>query len=458
MAYIMYVCPECRKVYKIEGHNKKARCTKCTDSYVKDMNETEEDWRTYNVSQKNEIIDGILEEPEIIEVEEVVEVPRSDDAYNSFFDFGDAKVTADKQPDDTLNLPVAKSSFFQDSYTTYDNDTTKVSTPHSRYISEDVSYTNVKEKKKDSKLSIIAAVLSIFGCTSIIGLIIAIIDLTTNKDDGKRHIGSWVCIVITSLFFIAVVATSGGRTSSSERSAGKKNEPKVSSTQDTAFNETNEVSEESSVDVSGAEDEDSWSIWGPDIPSDIPVSQANALRSAYSYLSHSAFSHDSLVEQLEYEGYPHDDCVYAADNCNADWNEQAMIAAQGYLRHSAFSYQGLVEQLLYEQFTEEQAEYGVDHCEADWNEQAEKSAKSYLSHSAFSYNGLVEQLEYENFTEEQAKYGVDHCEADWNEQAEKSAKGYLSHSSFSHSGLVEQLEYEGFTHEQAEHGVSSTGL
>lgn len=35
------------------------------------------------------------------------------------------------------------------------------------------------------------------------------------------------------------------------------------------------------------------------------------------------FSYTGLIEQLEYEQYSHDDAVYAADNCGADWNEQA---------------------------------------------------------------------------------------------------------------------------------------
>ena len=463
MGYIMYVCPECRKVFKINGNGKKAKCPKCPDSQVIDTNVPEEDWRTYDAAKRNEIIDGILDEPEIIEVEEEIEEvpPKSDDVYSSFFDLGDSSDSLYSQTESSSSLPSTTSSFFQDEYSNYGSTSqrqAKVNTPRSSYITEDVSYAPVKEKRKDSKLSLIAAILSIFGCTSLIGLVIAIIDLVKYKDDGNRHIGSWFCIVITSLFFIAVVVTSGGRSSSKDHAADKKTETKVESAQEASTGKSAVAADDSSEDNSVDNDESSDSIWGFDIPSDIPASKANALRSAYSYLSHSPFSHDGLVGQLEYEGYPHEDSVYAADNCNADWNEQAEKNARSYLSHSAFSYQGLVDQLIYEQYTEEQAKYGVDHCEADWNEQAEKTARSYLSHSAFSYKGLVEQLEYEQFTDEQAKYGADHCEADWNEQAEKAAQSYLSHSSFSHSGLVEQLEYEGYTHEQAEHGVNSAGL
>lgn len=138
--------------------------------------------------------------------------------------------------------------------------------------------------------------------------------------------------------------------------------------------------------------------------------------------------------------------------------QNALKSAKSYLSFSAFSRKGLIEQLEYEKYSTEDATYAVDNCGANWNEQALKSAKSYLNTSAFSYSGLKEQLEYEGFTSEQASYGVNNCGANWNEQAVKSAKSYLSFSSFSHDGLVEQLEYEGFTHEQAEYGVTQNGL
>ena len=72
------------------------------------------------------------------------------------------------------------------------------------------------------------------------------------------------------------------------------------------------------------------------------------------------FSHAGLVKQLEYEGYTTTEAVYAADNCGADWNEQAARSAKNYLDMLAFSRTGLIEQLEYEGFTHEQAVYGVE--------------------------------------------------------------------------------------------------
>lgn len=84
----------------------------------------------------------------------------------------------------------------------------------------------------------------------------------------------------------------------------------------------------------------------------------------------------------------------------------ALSKAKSYLEFMAFSYSGLVEQLEYEGFSSSEAKYGADNCGADWNEQAAKKAKSYINTMSFSRSGLIEQLEYEGFTKEQAEYGV----------------------------------------------------
>lgn len=91
----------------------------------------------------------------------------------------------------------------------------------------------------------------------------------------------------------------------------------------------------------------------------ITTSQKNALRAAQNYLRTMPFSHKGLVGQLEFEGYAHDDAVYAADNCGADWNEQAAKSAKNYLDIMPFSKDGLIEQLEFEGYTHDQAVYGA---------------------------------------------------------------------------------------------------
>ena len=93
--------------------------------------------------------------------------------------------------------------------------------------------------------------------------------------------------------------------------------------------------------------------------SSLTLGQENALRSAKQYIAVMDFSYTGLVEQLEYEGYSHDDAVYGADNCGADWMAEAAGNAKSYMDVMSFSRQGLLDQLLYEGYTQEQAEHGV---------------------------------------------------------------------------------------------------
>lgn len=138
--------------------------------------------------------------------------------------------------------------------------------------------------------------------------------------------------------------------------------------------------------------------------------------------------------------------------------EQAYDKAMQYLSTKSFSHDGLIQQLEFEQFSTEDATFAADNCGADWREQACKEAKQYLSTQAFSQTGLSKQLQFEKYSVDDADYAAANCGADWNEQASKKAAQYLENQSFSHAALVDQLVFEGFTQEQAEYGVSQQGI
>jgi len=89
------------------------------------------------------------------------------------------------------------------------------------------------------------------------------------------------------------------------------------------------------------------------------VSEANARRSAESYLAFQAFSREGLIKQLKFEGYSTADATYAVDAVDADWMAQAAKSAKAYLEFQSFSRSGLIDQLIFEGFTRAQAEYGV---------------------------------------------------------------------------------------------------
>ena len=167
-----------------------------------------------------------------------------------------------------------------------------------------------------------------------------------------------------------------------------------------AENKYNSTSSDYKDNTSSKSDENS------DEDDGISIGKKNALKEAKNYLEYSSFSYEGLVDQLEYEGYSHTEAVYGADNCGADWYEQALLEAENYLDYSAFSYEGLIKQLEYEKFTHKEAVYGADNCGADWYEQAVKEAENYLDYSSFSRDGLIRQLEYEGFTNAQAVYAV----------------------------------------------------
>ena len=133
----------------------------------------------------------------------------------------------------------------------------------------------------------------------------------------------------------------------------------------------------------------------------------DAVSKAKSYTKYMGFSRDGLVDQLEFDGFSHEDAEYGADNCGADWNKMAVKKAESYTGFMGFSRDGLVDQLEFDQFTKEEAEYGADNCGADWNEMAVTKAKSYLSFMDFTEERLIDQLEFDGFTDEQIAYAID---------------------------------------------------
>lgn len=59
----------------------------------------------------------------------------------------------------------------------------------------------VSKTKENSALSIWAIVLSLFGITSFIAFILALVDLGIN-DKTKKHLGSWVALVFCAIYLI----------------------------------------------------------------------------------------------------------------------------------------------------------------------------------------------------------------------------------------------------------------
>lgn len=94
-------------------------------------------------------------------------------------------------------------------------------------------------------------------------------------------------------------------------------------------------------------------------PIELTTGQRNAHFQAEKYIESMPFSYTGLIEQLEFEQYTHDEAIFGADTCGANWSEQAALMAERYLSTRSFSRAGLIDQLVFSGFTQQQAEYGV---------------------------------------------------------------------------------------------------
>ncbi|MCR5507265.1 MAG: zinc-ribbon domain-containing protein [Lachnospiraceae bacterium] len=116
--YFMYVCPECKKVFRTKGNDKKVRCTNCPDIYLKDTYVSEVVWRSYSKEEREKIINSIVGEEifeEVFEEETEKELPKSP-VKDSFF--GD-----DFQMFDPIQIPESTQGFANSNNALYRNTT-----------------------------------------------------------------------------------------------------------------------------------------------------------------------------------------------------------------------------------------------------------------------------------------------------------------------------------------------
>lgn len=173
--------------------------------------------------------------------------------------------------------------------------------------------------------------------------------------------------VLTVFFLWVLISTVSGRSNGSSSTADSKKAKETvveitTAEETTTVAETTTVTEATTVETTSAEEtipETEASVNAKSETAELSMGQKNALSMAADYLNYSAFSYSGLIEQLKYEQFSEEDATYAADNCGADWNEQAAIMAQQYLDYSSFSRGSLIDQLKYEGFTQEQAEHGA---------------------------------------------------------------------------------------------------
>lgn len=288
----------------------------------------------------------------------------------------------------------------------------KGSTIPQNTVNRHYSSDQIAEKPKNSTLGILALIFSILGCTFLLGMILAIIDLC-KKDGRKKGCSMAALIIICIYFFIGIVSVFGSTDNSKTNDNMEKNYTVEQNTDEPFTSSKSEeqlpINEQVSTQDPPTEKEDF----------NIPTEYASALIQAESYSDIMHMSKAKIYDQLtsEYGGqFSQDAAQYAIDNISADWNANALANAENYNSTMHLSKQKLYDQLTSdfgELFTPEEAQYAIDNIEADWNANALATAKNYQDTMAMSPEAIRDQLtsEYgEKFTPEEAEYAISHLE------------------------------------------------
>ncbi len=82
-----------------------------------------------------------------------------------------------------------------------------------------------------------------------------------------------------------------------------------------------------------------------------------AVNSAKNYLKFMAASKTKIISFLKKKGFNEEEAIYGAENCGADWYDQALRMAMSYLNVQEFTYEQLALQLMIEGFTEDEIIY-----------------------------------------------------------------------------------------------------
>ena len=161
----------------------------------------------------------------------------------------------------------------------------------------------------------------------------------------------------------------------------------------------------------------------------------------------------------------------------ASAKEAAVADAKKFLEKANYSYQGLYNDLVYMGYADEDAKYGADNCGADWSEQAAvgaqaaaqsqesgqnddviAAAKRYVDTGNYTYTSLIDKLQQDGFSTGDAKYAANNCGADWNGMAANEAKKLIDGGVTTKEEIVDQLIFKGYTYQQAVHGAEANGL
>lgn len=115
--FSMYVCPECRKVFKVKGNDKKVKCSHCEGIYLKDMHVEEPVWKAYGKDERDKIISNMLVEEEFEEAFEETEyesLPETGKFFDENGEFIDKPLTVKEDREDKNKINNSSTFFFSE--------------------------------------------------------------------------------------------------------------------------------------------------------------------------------------------------------------------------------------------------------------------------------------------------------------------------------------------------------
>ena len=143
--------------------------------------------------------------------------------------------------------------------------------------------------------------------------------------------------------------------------------------------------------------------------------KSQAARRGNSLLSSTTFSLDGLISQLLLLGFTQEEAEAGANMAyeNQETTEEITASMENALREAQnvlsgndfYSYSGMIQKLRGAGYSEEEATYAADNCGADWKDQARRQASFLLLYQNMNHDELIKALLAQGFTEEEAEYG-----------------------------------------------------
>lgn len=120
------------------------------------------------------------------------------------------------------------------------------------------------------------------------------------------------------------------------------------------------------------------------------------------------YSRAEIIEKSKYCGHSEEDTARETDSRNINWTERAAARATSALEWSEYSYSGMKKYLENVGFSPEEALFGADNCGADWNEQAAERLEYYIGYfDEMTREEMLYALADDGFTDEEIAYAAE---------------------------------------------------